>query len=187
MRAPDSRGGLHHRVVRDLHLLVRAERAANLRLLDLNVKSTRRSAARSPRALPNSIDWRILSNASGAAMFSIAAASFAVCASPFALDKSMSAMISRSMVWIASSAWNPSFFTASTDSSNANEVRVNEESPADLGLFGEKELEFAKMLVSAQRGTFEAAKLKDKFKERVLELVEDRSRAVVPGSSPTRN
>ncbi len=66
----------------------------------------------------------------------------------------------------------------------ANEVRVNEESPADLGLVDEKELELAKMLVNAQKGTFDATKLKDKFKERVLELVEDRTRAAVPGSAP---
>ena len=35
------------------------------------------------------------------------------------------------------------------------------------------------MLVNAQRGTFDATKLKDKFKERVLEVIE--SRSTVPG------
>lgn len=66
----------------------------------------------------------------------------------------------------------------------ANEVRVQEESPADLGLVDEKELELAKMLVNAQKGTFDAAKLKDKFKERVLEVIESRAQATVPGSAP---
>ena len=40
------------------------------------------------------------------------------------------------------------------------------------------------MLVNAQRGTFDAAKLKDKFKERVLEVIESRAQAAVPGSAP---
>jgi DNA end-binding protein Ku len=62
----------------------------------------------------------------------------------------------------------------------ANEVRVNEEAPADLGLVDRKELELAKMLINARRGTFDAAKLKDKFKERVLELVGERSRTAAP-------
>jgi DNA end-binding protein Ku len=61
----------------------------------------------------------------------------------------------------------------------ANEVRVEEEVPADLGTVNEKELELAKMLVDAQKGTFDATKLKDKFRERVLEVIE--SRATVPG------
>lgn len=61
----------------------------------------------------------------------------------------------------------------------ANEVRVEEEAPADLGMVNEKELELAKMLVDAQKGTFDATKLKDKFRERVLEVIE--SRATVPG------
>ncbi len=42
------------------------------------------------------------------------------------------------------------------------------------------------MLVNAQRGTFDPSKLKDKFKERVLQLIEDRSRAAVPGSVPNQ-
>jgi DNA end-binding protein Ku len=65
----------------------------------------------------------------------------------------------------------------------AHEVRVQEESPADLGLVNEKELELAKMLVNAQRATFDVAKLKDKFKERVLELVENRAATAVPGGA----
>jgi DNA end-binding protein Ku len=65
----------------------------------------------------------------------------------------------------------------------ANEVRVQEESPADLGLVDEKELELAKMLVNAQKGTFDAAKLKDKFKERVLEVIENRAQTAVPGGA----
>ena len=66
----------------------------------------------------------------------------------------------------------------------ASEVRVQEESPADLGLVDEKELELAKMLVNAQRGTFDAAKIKDKFKERVLEVIESRAQTAVPGGAP---
>ena len=66
----------------------------------------------------------------------------------------------------------------------ANEVRVQEESPADLGLVDDKELELAKMLVNAQRGTFDATKLKDKFKERVLEVIANRAQAAVPGGAP---
>ena len=65
----------------------------------------------------------------------------------------------------------------------ANEMRVEEESPADLGLVDDKELELAKMLVNAQRGTFDAAKLKDKFKERVLEVIENRASTAVPGGA----
>ncbi len=68
----------------------------------------------------------------------------------------------------------------------AHEVRVNEEAPADLGMVNEEELELAKMLVNARRGTFDAAKLKDKFKERVLELIEDRVRTAVPGGAPNQ-
>jgi DNA end-binding protein Ku len=64
-----------------------------------------------------------------------------------------------------------------------NEVRVQEEAPADLGLVDEKELELAKMLVNAERGTFDPAKLKDKFKKRVLEVIENRAATAVPGSA----
>lgn len=38
---------------------------------------------------------------------------------------------------------------------------VADEAPADLGLVNEKELELAKMLVNAQKGTFDLKKLKD--------------------------
>jgi DNA end-binding protein Ku len=62
-----------------------------------------------------------------------------------------------------------------------NEVRVQEEAPADLGLVDEKELELAKMLVNAQRATFDATKLKDKFKARVLNIIESRTQTAVPG------
>jgi non-homologous end joining protein Ku len=50
-------------------------------------------------------------------------------------------------------------------------------------------LELAKMLVNAQRGTFDAAKIKDKFKERVLEMIESRTQTAVPGGAagPQRN
>jgi non-homologous end joining protein Ku len=40
------------------------------------------------------------------------------------------------------------------------------------------------MLVNARRGTFDPAKLKDKFRERVLEVVEHRAPAAVPGAAP---
>jgi len=63
----------------------------------------------------------------------------------------------------------------------ANEVRMEEEPAADLGLVAGKELELAKMLVEAQRAPFDAAKLKDKFQERVLDLVEKRAATAVPG------
>ena len=68
----------------------------------------------------------------------------------------------------------------------ANEVRVAEEAPADLGLVDTKELELAKMLVNAQKATFDATKLKDKFKERVLEVIESRSQSAVPGGAAGR-
>ena len=45
--------------------------------------------------------WRIYSSASGAAIFAIVAAFLTTFARPVALDKSRSAMISRSMVWTA--------------------------------------------------------------------------------------
>jgi DNA end-binding protein Ku len=64
----------------------------------------------------------------------------------------------------------------------AHEVSLEEESPADLGMVDEKELDLAKMLVNAQRAPFYAAKLKDKFHERVLELVERRAPTAVPGA-----
>jgi non-homologous end joining protein Ku len=60
-------------------------------------------------------------------------------------------------------------------------VRMEEEPAADLGLVAGKELELAKMLVEAQRAPFDAAKLKDKFQERVLDLVEKRAATAVPG------
>ncbi len=65
----------------------------------------------------------------------------------------------------------------------ANEVRLADEAPADLGLVDAKELELAKMLVNAQRATFDAKKLKDKFRERVLEVIESRAQSAVPGAA----
>ena len=56
-----------------------------------------------------------------------------------------------------------------------DEVRVQDEAVADLGLIDEKALEMAKMLVNAQKGAFDPAKLKDKFKQRVLEAVEKKT------------
>jgi hypothetical protein len=56
-----------------------------------------------------------------------------------------------------------------------DEVRVADEAPADLGLVGEKALELAKMLVNAQKGSFDPQKLKDKFRQRVLEVVASRT------------
>jgi DNA end-binding protein Ku len=64
-----------------------------------------------------------------------------------------------------------------------HEVRVYEEAPADLGLVDHKELELAKMLVNAQRGKFDAAELKDKFRERVLDVIENRPQAAVAGAA----
>ncbi|HZT29370.1 MAG TPA: hypothetical protein VFA33_05780 [Bryobacteraceae bacterium] len=54
---------------------------------------------------------------------------------------------------------------------------MQEEAPADLGRVDEKELELATMLVNAQRATFDDTKLKDKLKQRVPELVENRAAA----------
>jgi non-homologous end joining protein Ku len=42
------------------------------------------------------------------------------------------------------------------------------------------------MLVNAQRAPFDAAKLKDKFHERVLELVERRAQTAVPGAGSSQ-
>lgn len=65
-----------------------------------------------------------------------------------------------------------------------DEVRVQEAFTADLSLVDDEALDLATMLVKAQRGTFDPQKLKDKFKERVLELIA-KKRAVPGSSAPT--
>lgn len=68
-----------------------------------------------------------------------------------------------------------------------DEVRIEDQVPTDLSLVDERELELAKMLVNAHPGTFDPAQLKDKYKARVLELVENRASTSVPGGAPSRS
>jgi DNA end-binding protein Ku len=63
-----------------------------------------------------------------------------------------------------------------------NEVGREEEVAVDLSLVSEKEVELAKMLVAAMTAPFDPTKLKDKFQEQILELIENRAFAAVPGS-----
>ncbi len=67
-----------------------------------------------------------------------------------------------------------------------DEARIEAQVPADLSLVDERELELAKMLVNAHLGTFDPAQLKDKYKARVLELVENRASTAVPGGAPSQ-
>src|ERR1035437_8910655 len=69
---------------------------------------------RSPRDPPDSMASMSFSSASPGEMFSMAAASLATFARPSALDRFMSATISRSTAWIASWVPKPTFLTAWT-------------------------------------------------------------------------
>ena len=69
---------------------------------------------RRPRDAPDSMAMSSFSSASPGVMFSMAAASLATFASPSALDRFMSATMSRSTAWMASCVPKPTFLTAST-------------------------------------------------------------------------
>jgi DNA end-binding protein Ku len=57
----------------------------------------------------------------------------------------------------------------------SNEVRADEEYQGDPALVSAKELELAKLFVRALAAHYEPAKLKDKFEERLRELIESRA------------
>lgn len=56
-----------------------------------------------------------------------------------------------------------------------NEVRSGDEYPTDPQLVSPKELDLAKMLIDAQAATFDPAKLKDTFEERLQALIRSRA------------
>jgi DNA end-binding protein Ku len=64
-----------------------------------------------------------------------------------------------------------------------NEVRSNEEFRTDPSTVNSRELELAGQLVSMMADTFDPAKLKDAFEERVRELVESRAPVAAAGAS----
>lgn len=61
----------------------------------------------------------------------------------------------------------------------ANEVRADEEYRSDPKLVSAKELELAKLFISALAARYEPGRLKDKFEERLRELIESRSHAAI--------
>ena len=84
---------------------------------------------RSPREAPDWLAMSSFSRASPGVMFSMAAASLAPFASPSAFDRFMSAIMSRSTAWMASSVPKPTFLTASTallDASCVYAMRLRE-------------------------------------------------------------
>ncbi len=66
----------------------------------------------------------------------------------------------------------------------ANEVG-REEFPVDPSLVSDKELALAKALISALAAPFDASKLKDKFEERLRELIESRAATAAPSGPPS--
>lgn len=65
----------------------------------------------------------------------------------------------------------------------ANEVRADEEPQSDPALVSAKELELAKMFVRALAAPYEPGRLKDKFEERLRELIQARSEMAVSAYS----
>jgi DNA end-binding protein Ku len=69
---------------------------------------------------------------------------------------------------------------------HANEIGKEEEYAADPALVPSKELEMAKLLVSALAAKFDPSRLKDPLEERLKQLVESRAKVgAVPGASRT--
>jgi len=60
-----------------------------------------------------------------------------------------------------------------------NEVRGDEEYPADRTLVNAKELELAKTVIRALSASFDAAKLKDTFEERLRALIDSRTETAI--------
>jgi DNA end-binding protein Ku len=67
---------------------------------------------------------------------------------------------------------------------HSNEVGLEQEVGADLSLVSEKELEMAKVLVSALTAPFDPSKLKDTYQEQVLQVIQSRTGTAVPGARP---
>jgi len=66
----------------------------------------------------------------------------------------------------------------------ANEVRSEEEFGADRALVTQKELDLATLFVKTLAATFDPARLKDPFEERLRALIHERARTAVAGSRP---